>query len=88
MDNRREGIRTKLRTKLKLSHPESGDLFCHTIDISDHGIGLEVGDWHIPPIGSQVTVQVQNLPIEAPILDMMIVRISRHSVGLKFLNLD
>ncbi len=87
-DNRREGTRTKLRSKLKLSHPTSGDVYCYTIDISDHGIGLEIGEWKIPPIGSQVTVQIQNLPIDGPIIDMVVVRISKHSLGLKFINLD
>ncbi len=88
MDNRRTGNRTKLRSKLKLCHPDSGEVFCYTVDISDNGIGLEVGDWPIPAIGTKVTVQVQDMAVEAPILEMIVVRISKHSVGLTFVDFD
>ena len=52
------------------------------------GVGLEVGNWKIPPIGSSVKVQLQGLPVEAPILSMEIVRIGKESVGLKFVGVD
>ena len=85
MAQRRKSERIKLRSRLKLNHPDSGDVYCYTLDISDAGVGLEVGDWPIPPLGSVVTVQLQDVPIDAPVLEMKVVRVDSNAVGLEFL---
>ncbi|MCR7735271.1 PilZ domain-containing protein, partial [Pseudomonas aeruginosa] len=38
------------------------------------------------PTGSVVTGQVQDLPIDAPILQMEVVRVDAEGVGLRFLS--
>jgi len=40
---------------------------------------------NLPPIGSQVKVQLIDTPFEAPILDMIIVRLENNGIGLKFI---
>ena len=87
-NDKREHQRTPMKASVKLSYPWSGHVLCYTVDVSDGGIGLQVGEWKIPPVGSIVKVQVQGLPVEAPVLNMEVVRIGKESVGLKFVDVD
>lgn len=84
--NRRQHIRTKLRTKIKLMHPELGDSIWSTGDISDGGVFLIADGKALPAMGDVVKIQVQNLPVEAPVVEARVVRVDSEGIGLEFVN--
>ena len=86
MDDKRVHIRTLLNTKVKVTHDLVEEGIFYVRDISDGGVFVIVGDAIFPPLGSVVTVQMQDLPFEAPILDMVVVRKGADGFGLKFVN--
>ena len=89
MSNNREFPRTPLKVRLRTEHPRHGTLLVNTRDISDTGVYVIIDDARsLLEEGEQVTGQVQDLPIEAPILDMEVVRVELHGVGLRFLKTD
>jgi hypothetical protein len=84
--DRREHTRTALSAKVKVCHAEYGDFVFSTRDISDGGVFVIVVDTEpfSPDIGDRVTVQVQGLPVPAPVLPMVIVRKTSDGYGLQF----
>ncbi len=85
MEERRLYLRTRLASSIKVNHPESGEIICDCINISEGGIALQVKEWVIPAVGEQVTVQMQGTAIEAPVVVMEIIRIENDIIALKFL---
>ncbi len=84
--NQRKYIRTRLTSSVKLTHPDTGTIEVKTQDISDGGIYLVSSSLEdILPIGSKVQVQLIDTPFEAPVLDMLIVRLEKNGIGLKFI---
>lgn len=81
----RQHIRTALTSSVKIIHPDTGTIEVKTKDISDGGIYILSTITNLPPIGSQVKVQLIDTPFEAPVLDMLIVRVDPHGIGLKFI---
>ena len=81
----RQYVRTSLISRVKLTHPDTGTIEVKTKDISDGGIYVLLSMSDLPPIGSQVKVQLMDTPFEAPVLDMIIVRHEPDGIGLKFL---
>ncbi len=87
MSNNREGVRTPLKVRLCIEHPRLGKLMVSTRDISDTGVYALVDDAQsLLQAGELVTGQVQDLPIEAPVLQMEVVRVEPSGVGLRFMN--
>lgn len=84
MSNRREYIRTALNAAVMVRHSLIGERTFKTRDISDGGVYVIVEEGDFPPIGSVVEVQVQGLPIPAPILSMEVVRKGADGFGLQF----
>ena len=84
-NDRREHIRTAMSAKVKVVHEELGEFIFSTRDISDGG-GFIVVDTEpfAPNLGDTVTVQVQGLPVPAPILEMVVVRKTNDGYGLQF----
>ncbi|MDX1635732.1 MAG: PilZ domain-containing protein [Marinobacter sp.] len=82
--DRREHIRTALNAKVSVTHPELGRRIFSTRDISDGGIFIVVEDEYAPALGDRVEVQVQGLPVPAPVLQMVVVRRSVDGFGLQF----
>lgn len=83
--NRREHIRTAMNARVKLVHDQLGEFVFDTRDISDGGVFVVVGEQSFAPaIGDRVTVQVQGLPIPAPVLNMIVVRKAPEGFGLQF----
>lgn len=80
----RRHIRTNLRTRIKLIHPSCGELIVHTGDLSDGGVYIHADGQQLPEMGERVQVQVQDLPIEAPLIEAKIVRADAEGVGLEF----
>ena len=74
-NDRREHIRTAMSAKVKVVHEELGEFIFSTRDISDGGVFIVVDtEPFAPNLGDTVTVQVQGLPVPAPILEMVVVR--------------
>ena len=85
MSESRKYVRTSMKVKVKVWHDSIGELVVNTRDISDGGIFLLTEDIEMPPIGSVLKGQAQGMPIEAPIVQLEIVRIEPMGVGLRFI---
>lgn len=86
-NDRREHIRTAMSAKVKVVHEELGEFIFSTRDISDGGVFIVVDtEPFAPNLGDTVTVQVQvqGLPVPAPILEMVVVRKTNDGYGLQF----
>lgn len=84
-DDRREHLRTSMSATVKVEHETLGNFEFGTRDISDGGVFIAIEDQQFAPqLGDKVTVQVQGLPIEAPILHMMVRRKTPEGYGLQF----
>lgn len=84
-NDRREHMRTAMSAKVKVIHPILGEFVFSTRDISDGGVFIVVDATPFEPeLGDTVTVQVQGLPVPAPILEMVVVRKTRDGFGLQF----
>lgn len=83
MAEKRNHMRTKFNTRVRVVHPEFGAGSFRTGDISDGGVFLEFGQFELA-IGDMVTVQVQDMPMEAPVLNMRVVRSDKYGYGLRF----
>lgn len=85
MANQRQYPRTPMRASIKISHPDIGEVLGHTRDLSDGGVFVENPELANLPPGTRVKGQVQGMPIEAPILDMVVQRtIAGEGAGLAF----
>ncbi len=73
-----------MNARVRVAHEVTGDSLYYTRDISDGGIYVVVDGDAFPPMGSVVEVQVQGLPIPAPILKMQVVRRDVDGFGLQF----
>jgi len=80
--------RTKMRAKIKLIHPAVGEVLVFCADLSDGGLFILQGEYVLPDIGAIVQLQVQDVPVEAPILTAKIVRRTNDGVGVMFLDAD
>ena len=76
-----------MKCRIKISHPAFGSLTAQTKDLSDGGVFIEHPDLAALAVGDEVTGQVQDMPIEAPVLRMVIQRVvAGEGVGLAFLD--
>lgn len=87
MSNQRYYPRTPMKCRIRISHPDIGDVYGQTRDLSDGGVFVENPDLAGLAAGTVVEGQVQDMPIEAPILKMIIQRcIAGEGAGLAFLD--
>jgi len=84
MSNQRQSPRIPMKCRIKISHPSFGELIAQTRDLSDGGVYIKHPDLAALPQGTVVTGQVQDLPIEAPVLQMEVMRVDAEGVGLRF----
>ncbi len=84
----RRHVRTPIRTKVKLGHNELGELMVFSGNISDGGVYVELTASEKPQVGDVVSIQIQGLPIEAPVVPARVVRIEESGLGLEFLEQD
>ena len=82
--DKRDHTRTLLNAKIKILHDLIEECMFYVRDISDGGVFVIVGDAKFPTLGGVVKVQMQGLPFDAPILDMVVVRKGLDGFGLKF----
>jgi len=85
-DEKRHGNRTPMRCRIKIWHDSFGDMDVITRDVSDTGVFLLVQDNEQLPIGAIVKGQIQGMPMEAPILDMEVMRLAPEGMGLRYCN--
>jgi phosphatidate phosphatase APP1 len=84
-NDRRIHIRTAMSAKVKVTHESLGEFVFATRDISDGGVFIVVDTEPFEPtIGDKIQVQVQGLPIPAPVLEMVVVRKTVDGFGLQF----
>ena len=84
-DDRREHLRTSMSATVKVEHETLGSFVFGTRDISDGGVFIALeGQEFAPQLGDRVTVQVQGLPMAAPILHMLVRRKTPEGYGLQF----
>lgn len=85
---KRQYLRTRLTSNVRLTHPDTGTIEVKTRDISDGGIYLLSCITNLPPVGSLVKVQLLDTPFEAPVLEMRVVRCENDGIGLTFLDIN
>ncbi|XXF08826.1 PilZ domain-containing protein [Pseudomonas sp. D2-3] len=83
--NQRQHPRTPMKCRIKICHPSFGELVAQTRDLSDGGVYVKHESLADLEPGTRVTGQVQDLPVEAPILEMEVMRVSADGVGLRFI---
>ncbi|MGX5217286.1 MULTISPECIES: PilZ domain-containing protein [Pseudomonas] len=84
MSNNRQHPRTTMKCMIKISHPDFADVIAQTRDLSDGGVYVKHEALRSLKLGDVVTGQVQGMPIEAPILQMVVTRVDAEGVGLRF----
>ncbi|SEL05415.1 PilZ domain-containing protein [Atopomonas hussainii] len=86
MSNQRNHPRTLFRCRIRLWLPEGDELVVHTRDISDGGVYILIDQQALPAgLGLRLKGQVIDMPIEAPVVDLEVVRIEPEGLGLRFL---
>ncbi|MDT4850569.1 hypothetical protein FQZ97_847220 [compost metagenome] len=85
MSNQRQYPRTPMKCRIKICHPSFGELVAQTRDLSDGGVYVKHPNLAALAEGTLVTGQVQDLPIEAPVLQMEVMRVDAEGVGLRFI---
>ena len=85
MSNQRHQVRTPIKCRIKICHPSFGELVAQTRDLSDSGVYVRHPQMAALSVGDRVSGQVQNLPIEAPVLQMEVVRVDAEGAGLRFM---
>lgn len=87
MSNKRIYPRTMMKARIKITHPDLGEVFGYTRDLSDGGVFVENPELANLSAGTEVDGQVQDMPFEAPVLRMVIQRIvPGEGAGLAFLD--
>ena len=75
MRNQRQHPRTNMKCRIRITHPAFGEVFAHTRDLSDGGVYVRHPELVVLQPGDEVTGQVQDLPIPAPELRMVVMRV-------------
>lgn len=85
MTEKRNGPRTPMKCQVKITHPDFGEMVANTRDISDGGIFLLTGSDEPFCLGTVLQGQVQNMGVEAPVLNLKVVRVEDDGIALKFM---
>jgi hypothetical protein len=83
--NQRKHPRTSMKCRILIRHSALGDVVAQTRDLSDGGVYVKHPQLATLRPGDRVTGQVQDLPIEAPLLQMEVMRVDAEGAGLRFL---
>lgn len=76
--------RSTMRAKLKMKHNELGELVVFTGNLSDSGVFVNLIANDKPVVGDIVSIQLQDLPVEAPVIPARVVRLDSEGFGLEF----
>lgn len=83
VDEKRLESRTPLNFKVKLAHPSFGILVVTMRDMSQTGIFVEMADLPAPSVGTIMSMQMQGLAQEAPILKVEVARVTTEGFALR-----
>lgn len=83
MEKRRHE-RIVFSSRVKVMHPASGEFVVESRDLSHGGIFLITGDKLKLPIGTEVSIQDQEMGSAAPVVKATIVRIESTGIALMF----
>lgn len=87
MSNKRVYPRTMMKARIRINHPDLGEVFGHTRDLSDGGVFVDNPLLANLEPGTEVSGQVQDMPFEAPVLRMVVQRVvSGEGAGLAFID--
>lgn len=82
----RQHIRTALKCRIKISHPDfAEDILASTEDLSDTGVFVQHPALTRLKVGDVVYGQVQDMPAEAPVLMLKVMRITSSGAGFRFI---
>ncbi len=84
MNNNRQHLRHTIGVTVKITHESINEILVETKNISDGGLFVIVSPDKMPAIGTVVQGQVQGIVEKATIVEMKIVRVANHGVGLKY----
>ena len=84
MEDKRAHPRIPLNVKLKIWHPDVGEMELLTKNFSEGGLFVVVDPKGLPSVGEIVKGQVQDAGGEMPIISMRIVRVEEGGWGLEF----
>ncbi len=85
MSNQRRHPRIPMKCRIKVSHESFGELVAQTRDLSDGGVFIRHPQLVGLAIGTLISGQVQDLPIEAPLLKMEVMRTDDEGIGVRFI---
>lgn len=88
MPEQRRYTRTNMSVRIMVRHSAIGEHVFTMRDLSDGGIFIIVDNEPFPGVGSEVEVQVQGLPVPAPVRRMRVVRAASDGYGLAFIDAD
>ncbi|HEY7772558.1 MAG TPA: PilZ domain-containing protein [Marinagarivorans sp.] len=86
MHDKRAHPRVPLSVKLKIWHPDIGEMALLTKNFSEGGLFVVVDPEGLPSVGEIVQGQVQDTGGEMPIIKMRIVRVEEDGWGLEDVN--
>ncbi|KAF1056832.1 MAG: hypothetical protein GAK44_00069 [Pseudomonas delhiensis] len=86
MSNQRQYPRTPMKCRIKIAHPSIGEVYGQTRDLSDGGVYVRHEALAGLAPGTLVTGQVQDMPMEAPILQLEVMRTDSEGAGLRFID--
>lgn len=82
----RQHIRTALKCNIRITHPDLvEDITAVTEDLSDSGVFVQHPQLAELKVGDVVYGQVQDMPIEAPVLMMEVMRVTPRGAGFRFI---
>lgn len=82
----RQHIRTALKCTIKISHPDfADDIIASTEDLSDSGVFVQHPDLARLKVGDVVYGQVQEMPVETPVLMLEVMRVTPDGAGFRFI---
>lgn len=82
----RQHIRTALKCNIRITHPDlDEDITAVTEDLSDSGVFVQHPQLAELKVGDVVYGQVQDMPIEAPVLMMEVMRVTPRGAGFRFI---
>ena len=85
MTQQRKHPRTPMKCRIKVTHSSFGELIAMTRDLSNGGVYIKHTDLVDLSLGTRLSGQVQDLPIEAPVLQMEVMRVDADGAGLRFI---
>jgi c-di-GMP-binding flagellar brake protein YcgR len=84
MMEKRRYERIAFSSRVKIMHSVFGDLVVESRDLSHGGIFLVTGDKVTLPVGTDVTIQDQDMGSDAPLVKATIVRVEATGIALMF----